>query len=91
MRKLIPIVALMSWVIPSGSSSQYGRLVAPQADEKLQTILTAASLTLALERDGDDAPQDYVAAARADYRRLLTGLYAEGFYGGTRSMRGDGT
>jgi translocation and assembly module TamA len=90
MRKLIPIVALMSWVIPSGSSSQDVRLVAPQADEELQTILTAASLTLALERDGDDAPQDYVAAARADYRRLLTGLYAEGFYGGTISILVDG-
>jgi translocation and assembly module TamA len=90
MRKLIPILALMSWVIPSGSSSQDVRLDAPQADEELQTILTAASLTLALERDGADAQQDYVAAARADYRRLLTGLYAEGFYGGTISIIVDG-
>jgi translocation and assembly module TamA len=90
MRKLIPLLALMSWAIPSGSSSQDVRLVVPQADEELQKILTAASLTLALERDGADAPQDYVAAAQADYRRLLTGLYAEGFYGGTISILIDG-
>lgn len=90
MRKIIPILALMSWMCPSGSSSQDVRLDAPQADEELQTVLTAASLTLALERDGDNAPQDYIAAARADYRRLLTGLYAEGFYSGTISILIDG-
>ncbi len=31
-----------------------------------------------------------MAAARADYRRLLTGLYAQGYYGGTISILVDG-
>lgn len=59
-------------------------------DSELRSALTAASLTLSLQRDGADAPQDYVATARADYRRLLTGLYSQGYYGGTISIRVDG-
>lgn len=45
-----------------------------------------------LLRDLDEtaAPQDYVAAARADYRRLLTALYAEGFFAGSISITIDG-
>lgn len=46
--------------------------------------LNAASLLRQLEDDA--VPQDYVAAARADYRRLLTALYGEGFYSGTVSI-----
>lgn len=61
-----------------------------EQDSELQTALTAASLSLSLQRDGAESPQDYVAAARADYRRLLTGLYSQGYYGGTISIRVDG-
>ncbi|MDP5359981.1 MAG: outer membrane protein assembly factor, partial [Paracoccaceae bacterium] len=50
--------------------------------------LNEASLLRAL--DDTAAPQDYIAAARADYRRLLTALYAEGYYGGTISITVDG-
>ncbi len=50
--------------------------------------LGEASLLRALEDTA--APQDYIAAARADYRRLLTALYAEGYYGGTISITVDG-
>lgn len=65
-------------VLPEGSS------------EDLRTTLRNASLTLSLGAEGLTAPQDYVAAARADYRRLLTGLYAEGYYGGAISITVDG-
>ena len=53
-----------------------------------RSALRAASLLLALEDDA--VPQDYVAAARADYRRLLTALYAEGYYSGAVSITLDG-
>lgn len=56
--------------------------------ETARGALSAASLLLSL--DGEAAPQDYVAAARADYRRLLTALYAEGYYSGTVSITIDG-
>ena len=65
-------------------SAQEVRLVSDAA----RGVLNEASLL----RDLDDtaAPQDYVAAARADYRRLLTALYAEGYYSGTISITVDG-
>ncbi|MEL6685321.1 MAG: autotransporter assembly complex family protein [Pseudomonadota bacterium] len=50
--------------------------------------LDDASLLRSLEDDA--APQDYIAAARADYRRLLTALYAQGYYGGQISITVDG-
>ena len=56
----------------------------------LRPVLRTASLAMGLRDDPDAVAQDYVAAARADYRRLLTGLYAEGFYGGQVSIRIDG-
>ncbi|SFS20329.1 autotransporter assembly complex protein TamA [Yoonia litorea] len=57
--------------------------------DRAREALQSASLLLSL--DDEAAPQDYVAAARADYRRLLTALYAEGFYGGAVSITLDGT
>ncbi|MEO0903834.1 MAG: outer membrane protein assembly factor, partial [Pseudomonadota bacterium] len=50
--------------------------------------LDDASLLRSLEDDA--APQDYIAAARADYRRLLTALYAQGYYGGQISITVEG-
>ena len=90
MRKALKAFTIAALMVPFGLSAQDVRLNAPTADEDLLAALNAASLSLSLQRDGADAPQDYVAAARADYRRLLTGLYAEGYYGGTISIRVDG-
>lgn len=59
---------------------------AGDADETLRAILRDASLTIAQNDDGTPAAQDYVAAARADYRRLLTALYAAGYYSGVISI-----
>ena len=90
MRKTAIILAFGAWLTPMASAAQDVTLNVQNADDELQSVLTAASLSLSLERDGADAAQDYVAAARADYRRLLTGLYAQGFYGGTISILVDG-
>ena len=58
--------------------------------DRVRGILRDASLTLAIESDDDPAAQDYIAAARADYRRLLTALYADGYYGGVISITVNG-
>ncbi len=62
------------------------------SDDALKPVLRSASLTATLIRDSEGTPsaQDVVAAARADYRRLLTALYSEGYYGGSVSIRIDG-
>ncbi|HVG48357.1 MAG TPA: BamA/TamA family outer membrane protein [Rubellimicrobium sp.] len=84
---LLPVAA----VLPVTAPAQDATLVLPpDADGDLRDILEAASLTLSLESEGLTASQDYVAAARADYRRLLAGLYSEGYYGGVISILVDG-
>lgn len=79
-KRLIALLILCT----TGAQAQDVRLVA----ENARDALSAASLLRALDDDAD--PQDYVAAARADYRRLLTALYGEGYYGGTISITVDG-
>lgn len=59
-------------------------------DDALASLLRGNSLVHALEADGGGDTVEVVAAARADYRRLLTALYAEGHYAGTISIRLDG-
>ena len=66
-------------------------IVLPPGAEDLRAALDAASLTTSLQDAGPTTAQDYVAAARADYRRILTGLYAKGYFGGTVSITIDGT
>ena len=46
----------------------------------LEKDLAAASLLLAAQRAGTTDSQDLLAAARADYGRLVAALYAQGFY-----------
>ena len=74
---------------PTMLPAQDVSLKLPTAFEALSGPLRQASLTLALSTENPDA-QDLVATARADYRRLLTALYAAGHYGGTISIRIDG-
>ncbi len=84
-------VLALAALLPLAAQAQEATLVLPPGtDEDLRTILENASLTLSLEAEGLTAAQDYVAAARADYRRLLTGLYAEGYYGGAIEITVDG-
>lgn len=67
------------------------RLTAAGDDETLGEALEAASLTVEAGR-AETAPdlQDLLAAARADYARLLGVLYAQGYYGGSIHIRADG-
>ncbi len=68
----------------TAAGAQDVRLISDEA----RGVLDDASLLRAL--DDTAVPQDYIAAARADYRRLLTALYAQGFYGGQISITVDG-
>ena len=59
--------------------AQNVQLLAPDADEDLQDRLRAASLLLQETEDPRTA-QDIVAAARADYGRLVAALYDTGHF-----------
>ncbi|NDU99991.1 autotransporter assembly complex protein TamA [Pseudoroseicyclus tamaricis] len=87
----------MSACLGGAAIAQEVELILPDLEEMedLRETLQNASLLFALEsadipESGPPSAEDYVAAARADYRRLLTGLYAEGRYSGVISIEVDG-
>lgn len=58
--------------------------------DRLRDRLVEGSLLVAARRDRVTDTQDILAAAQADYRRMVDLLYASGYYGGTVSIRIDG-
>lgn len=75
---------------PASLLAQSITLETGTAGEGLRGDIAAASLTYALREEASPAPQDIVAAARADYRRILTALYNAGYYGPSISIRING-
>lgn len=63
---------------------------APGADDGLTESLRGASLVVAAEDEGTTDPQELLAAAQADYGRLIGALYAEGHFGGVIHILVDG-
>ena len=90
MRGKRAVFTLMMAVWAQGLGAQDVSITLPAGAEDLRDPLEAASLTLSLAETGTTTAQDYVAAARADYRRILNGLYALGHFGGAVSIRVDG-
>ena len=60
------------------------------ASDDLKDDLKSASLVLSAKRDGTTNPQDILAAAQADYGRLVSAFYERGYYGPVVSIRVDG-
>ncbi|WP_157968983.1 autotransporter assembly complex family protein [Tropicimonas sp. IMCC34011] len=65
-------------------------LVVSSSDEDLKSALNAASVLRAAFQDEERGPAELVAAAKAEYARLLTALYSEGYYGGVINVFVDG-
>jgi len=84
------VAATVAVLMASATFAQEIAFETGDASETLRGLLEDASLTLSLDPEGDLAAQDYVAAARADYQRLLTALYADGHYGGVISVKVNG-
>ncbi|WP_421702941.1 autotransporter assembly complex protein TamA [Aliiroseovarius sp.] len=59
-------------------------------DTALQSRLEEASLLVTAKAEGKSDPRDLVAAALADYTKLLNTLYARGYYGGVIHIRING-
>lgn len=81
--------AVLSLLLPTGVGADV-TLSAPQASRQLQRELAGASLLLQVNREGQTSAQDLFVAARADYARFLSVLYAEGYYGGSIHILLDG-
>ncbi len=65
-------------------------LNAPDAPKELLERLQAASLALTAEERGLDSPQEQLAAARSDYRGLISVLYDAAYYGPVIRIKVDG-
>ena len=59
-------------------------------DDDLAKSLRGASLSVQAQADGTEDAQELIAAAQADYRRLLAALYERGYFSGAISIRIDG-
>ena len=89
MRRQAIAAGLLIWLGQTLGAQDVSIVLPPEAED-LRAALDAASQTTSLASAGPTTAQDYVAAARADYRRLLTALYAKGHFGGTVSITIDG-
>lgn len=91
------------WIAIAASGALIGQVMpmAPGAAAKLRiegagleeaerTRLKSASAVQAAIDADRETPTDLVAAAQADYQRILTALYEEGYYGPSISIRVDG-
>ncbi|MBT8456953.1 MAG: outer membrane protein assembly factor, partial [Alphaproteobacteria bacterium] len=65
-------------------------LAVPSGNDDLAERLRNASLLVSQQRDGITAADVLLAAARADYARMVGALYAAGRFGGTVSITLDG-
>ncbi len=75
-----------------GSASAQGRIIleTPGADNDMRSALSAASLALQTKAEGVDDPTALLAAAQADYARLLSVLYERGHFAGVISIKVNG-
>ena len=83
------LVGLVVATSPAAALEQV-TLEAEGAGSGLEASLRAASLLLEAEAEGITDPQELLAAARAEYGRMVGVLYGAGYYGGVVSVRLDG-
>lgn len=90
MIRAISGAALAALLTTAPARAQEATLSAPGAPEELAKDLRGASLVLTALAQGPVPSSDVMAAARADYGRLIGALYAAGHYSGVISIRVDG-
>ncbi|MCY4335308.1 MAG: autotransporter assembly complex protein TamA [Litoreibacter sp.] len=66
------------------------KLSSSSADKELNAAMKAASLLVTLENDEAPRGQEVLAAAQADYARLIGALYAQGYFAPVINIRVDG-
>ena len=65
-------------------------ILTPGATDAISKAVREASLVNTMQADGQTAPQDLMAAARADYGRILAALYDKGHYSAVIHILVDG-
>lgn len=75
---------------PSAQALDRLDILTPGASEAVGRAVKDASLVSTMKADGQTAPQDLLAAARADYGRILAALYSKGHYSAVIHILVDG-
>lgn len=89
--RLAWLAALMLAIVPMPAKAlETLNFTAPGASTELVETLRASSLLLATQQAGRVAPIDVMAAARAEYGRLIGLLYEQGHYAPTIHILVDG-
>lgn len=74
----------------SGSLNAFEFSIKSSADSTVINSVSQASLLHQLNSDGVEVSQDIVAAARADYERIVGALYAKGYFSPVVSIKLNG-
>ncbi len=91
LRRFSAVLCVCFAALPNVTVGQQVVISAPDADLGLRASLEAASLLLRAPSDGSTRTgQDIVAAARAEYGRLIGVLYEAGYFAPTISIDLDG-
>lgn len=88
--RLPRLAAFLLWLAPVAVEAAEVTVTAAQAPDEFATLLREASLSVTTAAQQDSTAQDLLAAAQADYGRLIGVLYGEGYYGGLISIRVNG-
>lgn len=88
--KLSAIAVLGVWLLPLSGRTADITFSSPNAPEAFADRLRSASLVITTAAQEQATAQDLLAAAQADYGRLIGVLYAEGYYGGVIQIRVNG-
>lgn len=83
-------VVLLAVSLASSGFAFEAVLTAPKASKEVEKRLTGASLVFAAQRNKTTDPHDIVASAKGEYRRLLSVLYDEGYFGPVIEVLVDG-
>ncbi|MEO1454133.1 MAG: BamA/TamA family outer membrane protein [Pseudomonadota bacterium] len=97
MRRRFLLKAINAWVAagalllaPAAHALDRVEMSAPGAPDDLVAALQSASLVVAARRAGTTRGDEVLAAAQADYARLVAALYEDGRFGATVSILVDG-
>jgi translocation and assembly module TamA len=88
--RIVAVSVALAWLAAHPARAAEVHLSAPQSPDAFAKTLRAALLSAPAAAQEDSTAQDLLAAAQADYARLVGVLYTEGYYGGTVSIRVDG-
>ena len=89
MRCSFSILALVSFIATPATAFELRFSMAASSDE-LKDAVSSASLLVPIANRADVLAQDVLAAAQADYGRIIGALYAAGYYAPVINIGMDG-